>query len=107
MSTLSFANRDMHPETGTPIVASDGKRIGRVKEVQGDYLKVDARWARDYWLTCEEVFSADSEKTVLVIPSDGVNLYKRSKPRSSTEGEMTVEAKIAQRESIERELMQR
>jgi len=107
MSTLSFSERGIRPQPGAPIVASDGKEIGKVKEVSGDYLKVDVRWARDYWLTCEEVFSADRDKVVLVIPSDELNLYKRSKPRLATEGDMTVEAKIAQRENLEREMMQR
>lgn len=107
MSTLSFSERGIHPESGTLVVASDGKQLGKVKEVYGDYVKVDARWARDYWLTCEEVFSADAEKVVLIIPSDEVNLYKRSKPRSTADAAMSVEAKVARRESMEREMMQR
>jgi hypothetical protein len=81
MATI-LANRSIHPEPGSLVVASDGKELGRVKDVQDGYLKVDARWARDYWLSFEEVLSADRQKTVLIIPSDELNLYKRKKPHA-------------------------
>ncbi len=78
----TFTNRRITPEPGSPVVASDGKEIGRVKEVQDGYLKVDVRWGRDYWLSFEEVLSADEGKTVLIVPSDEVNLYKLRKPHA-------------------------
>lgn len=78
--SATFANRQIRPEPGTLVVASDGKELGHVKEVQEGYLKLDIRWGRDYWLSFDEVLSADRDKTVLIIPSDEVNLYKLSKP---------------------------
>ncbi|MEX0782691.1 MAG: hypothetical protein WD557_08575 [Dehalococcoidia bacterium] len=78
----TYANRSIQPAAGSIVVASDGKDIGHVKEVQDGYLKVDVHWGRDYWLSFEEVLNADGEKTVLIIPSDEVNLYKRSKPHT-------------------------
>jgi hypothetical protein len=78
----TFANRTINPAPGSLVVASDGKEIGRVKELQAGYLKVDVRWAKDYWLSFEEVLSADRDKTVLIIPSDEINLYKRKKPHA-------------------------
>jgi hypothetical protein len=45
----------------------------RVKDIEDGYVKLDVRWGRDYWLSFEEVLSADRDKTVLIIPSDEVN----------------------------------
>jgi hypothetical protein len=78
----TYSSRSIRPGPGSLVVASDGKELGRVKEVMDGYLKVDVRWSRDYWLSFEEVLSADSDKTLLIIPSDEVNLYKRSKPHA-------------------------
>lgn len=81
----TYSSRSIRPEPGSVVVASDGKEIGRVKEVLEGYLKVDKRWGRDYWLSYEEVLSADREKTLLIIPSDELNLYKLSKPKTDIE----------------------
>lgn len=81
---MTIMRRSGHPALAapreTPIFSIDGKQIGTVKEVRGEYLKVNARWARDYWLTSDEVLSADGREVRLVIPSDELNLYKLTKP---------------------------
>lgn len=64
----------------TPIFTVDSKKLGTVKDVRGDYFKVNARWARDYWLSADEVLSADESEVRLVIPHDELNLYRMSKP---------------------------
>ena len=73
----------IHLEPGTPVVALDGKHLGKVKEVSDTYFKVDAPMRRDYLLTCNEVMSADQEQALLLIPSDELNLYKMNKPGHS------------------------
>lgn len=82
----TYANRPINPEPGSVVVASNGKELGRVKDIQDGYLKVDVKWAKDYWLSYEEVLSADRDRTLLIIPSDEVNLYKRAKPHMIDEG---------------------
>lgn len=39
--------------TGQPVFTVDGDKLGEVKEVRGDYFKVDAQMQPDYWLACE------------------------------------------------------
>ena len=73
----------IHLEPGIPVVALDGKHLGKVKEVQDTYFKVDAPMRRDYWLTCNEVMSADHQQALLLIPSDEINLYRMDKPGHS------------------------
>jgi hypothetical protein len=40
---------------GVPIYTRDGSPIGKLKEVQGRYFKVDAPLQPDYWLTEDQV----------------------------------------------------
>ncbi|MGE5597421.1 MAG: hypothetical protein ACM3S1_15450 [Hyphomicrobiales bacterium] len=100
--------KNLECRPGAPIFTSDGKQIGKVKEVRGPYLKVDVRWARDYWLTSNEVYSADDSSVTLVIPRDELNLYKISKPGKGTDGQLGNAPDISsQRERIEQQMMQR
>lgn len=55
----------MVPQAGQPVYASDGKVLGRVKEVAVDAFKVDAPMKRDYWL---------SAGSILGIGPDGVEM---------------------------------
>jgi hypothetical protein len=55
---------------GTPVFAPDGDRLGRVKEVQGRFFKVDAPMAPDFWLDtdCIRTASAAGGVTLAVDP---------------------------------------
>ena len=93
-------------QAGTPVIAADGKKLGVVKETEGQYFKVDARWKRDYWLTMDEIVSADEGVVRLAISSNEVNDYKLSKPTGSSEDALlSAEQREAQRERIERDMM--
>ena len=98
----TLSPQKLHPEVGTPVVASDGKELGRVKEVADSYLKVDVRWARDYWLSFEDVLSADSVKTLLIIPSDQISAYKRDRPHAVTDGGASPSSEWLDREMMGR-----
>jgi len=43
--------------TGSPVYSQDGDQLGTVKEVRGQYFKVDAPMQRDYWLRTDAVQS--------------------------------------------------
>jgi|GEM_PF-3213150 len=93
-------------QVGVPIIAADGKKVGVVKETEGNYFKVDARWKRDYWLTNDEVVAADENAVRLAISSREVNDYKLSKPAGASEDALlSAEQRAAQRERIERDIM--
>ncbi|HMO53612.1 MAG TPA: hypothetical protein PJ994_03840 [Tepidiformaceae bacterium] len=39
--------------TGLDVFTRDGTRLGEVKELRGEYFKVDAPMAPDYWLSLD------------------------------------------------------
>ncbi|MCK9519198.1 MAG: hypothetical protein M0R74_09295 [Dehalococcoidia bacterium] len=99
-------NSTIQLEVGTPVIASDGKKLGKIKEADGQYFKVDAPMRRDYWLTVDEVLSSDEGLARLAIASYEVNDYKLSKPGASNEdGLLSAQDRLVQRERIERDLM--
>jgi hypothetical protein len=66
--------------TGCPVFTSDGEQLGDVKEVSGDYFKVDAPMARDYWLSCDRVSSSADDRVVLNLTKDELGGYKLEAP---------------------------
>jgi len=51
---------DISPHEGQIVVTLDGFELGHVKEIKHGYFKVDARRARDFWLSTRAVGSNDS-----------------------------------------------
>ncbi|MCC7363462.1 MAG: hypothetical protein IT303_03750 [Dehalococcoidia bacterium] len=100
--------RQIHLEAGTPIISLDGKKIGTVKEVRENFVKVDAPRRRDYWLACDQVLSADTNQALLVIPSDEINVYKMDRPGHESLGRLGGDPDVvAQRQRFDRELFGR
>jgi hypothetical protein len=46
---------------GVPVRTSDGKELGKVKEVVGDCFKVDAPMQPDYWLANDAVIGNSTD----------------------------------------------
>src|SRR5947199_2231768 len=63
------------------IYTSDGKEIGRVKEVRDDFLKVDAPLAPDYWLR-EDCIGSRVGDVRLRVPEHLLNDYMLDEPDS-------------------------
>jgi len=72
--------RTMNPEVGARVVTLDGEPIGKIKDIQGSYFKVDVRWGRDFWLNFDELHECTPERVSLVLVKNQVNDYKLSKP---------------------------
>jgi hypothetical protein len=103
---MTTSNTTIQIEPGVPVIAADGKKLGTVKESDGQYFKVNVPWRRDYWLTCDEVVSADEGVARLAISSYEVGDYKLPKPGASNEdGLLSAQERNAQRERLERDLM--
>jgi hypothetical protein len=60
----------------TPIYTSDGSEIGKVGEIRGKMLKVNAAMQPDYWLDCETVMSTDMDGVRLNFEKDRLEHYK-------------------------------
>ncbi|MGK2964335.1 MAG: DUF2171 domain-containing protein [Tepidiformaceae bacterium] len=67
-------------QVGQPITTSDGSDVGRVKEVQGGFFKVDAPMARDYWLSSACVRSVEGPMVRLNLRSDEVAAHELDGP---------------------------
>ncbi len=114
METTS-ASHSLGPETvGAAIFARDGDQFGYVKDVRGGYFKVDAPWARDYWLSCVYVARYEENQVWLSITKDEADEHRLEAPglepsadphRATTQDAiLSDDEALAQRERMEREL---
>lgn len=64
--------------TGQPVFTLDGDKIGEIKEVRGDYFKVDASMQPDYWLSCDCIRggSVANDRVMLSFDKDQLGDYK-------------------------------
>jgi uncharacterized protein (TIGR02271 family) len=65
---------------GYPIVDVNGRDVGRVKEIAGGCLKVDAPMAPDYWLPDDCVASVNGGVMTLALDRDHLGDYKTDRP---------------------------
>ncbi len=68
------------------IYASDGKELGTVKEVRGDYFKVDAPMKPDYWLPCDIVTGQTGDSLTTAFASNQISGYKHEEPPRAAAG---------------------
>ncbi len=68
-------------QLGDKVVTRDGKELGSVKELWDDtHLKVDASMARDYWLPCSMIASANNGSVAMDFESDQLDDYQLDEP---------------------------
>jgi len=65
---------------GYAVFTQDGEQLGTVKEVRGQYFKVNAPMQRDYWLSSDAVTSTSGDRVTLSIDSGRVDEYKAADP---------------------------
>jgi hypothetical protein len=68
--------------TGQAVFTIDGDKLGEVKELRGDYFKVDASMQPDYWLSCSCVRggSMGSDRVTVSFDKDHLKDFKRDNP---------------------------
>jgi hypothetical protein len=65
-------------KTGVEVYTRDGDRLGEVKELRGEYFKVNAPMAPDYWLSCDSVLASPGVNRVEVtFNKDDLGNFKR------------------------------
>jgi hypothetical protein len=62
------------------VLTKDGESIGRVKEVQGSYFKVDVPHARDFWLSADTVEASDIEGVRLLHEKSHIDGFQLDGP---------------------------
>ncbi len=106
MSTTSEIRR---PAVGASVWTVDGTQFGYVKEVRGDYFRVDIPWAPDYWLSCVHIAELDGPRAVLRLRKHEIDDHRLEQPGldsiEETAGRLFSSTEVAeQRERMEREL---
>lgn len=79
------ANTMFDLTTGCPVFTQDGEQLGDVKEISGNYFKVDAPMARDYWLSRDCILSCSDDRVTLNLTKDSVGDQKMDEPGSETD----------------------
>lgn len=72
MNTSGFA-------IGSPVYAQDGDQLGKIKEVRGQYVKVDVPMAPDYWLRTDALRMSGNGLT-LAVDRDRLADYQVANP---------------------------
>ena len=65
---------------GGEVFTSDGKRLGKVWDVQNASFQVDCSYELEYWLPFNTVESADAERITLTFPKAALNRFKSREP---------------------------
>ena len=68
---------------GAPVRTSDGKELGKVKEVIGECFKVDAPMQPDYWLATDCVTGSSAGTVQLKFNRDELDTAKQEGPEHS------------------------
>ena len=106
MSTTSEIRR---PAVGASVWTVDGTQFGYVKEVKGDYFRVDIPWAPDYWLSCVHIAELDGPRAILRLRKHEIDDHRLEQPgldsTEKTAGHLFSSTELAeQRDRMEREL---
>lgn len=71
-------------EVGRPVFTADGHHIGKVKEIEGNALRIDSRMSKDYWLSRRDVEASNDDRITLNFTSDELDDYKREEAPPDT-----------------------
>jgi hypothetical protein len=103
-------NDTMHrPRIGDAVYSADGDQFAYVKEVRGDYFKLDVPMAQDYWLACTHISGiADGQVRLRFVKSELDDHRLEAPPleqvATADAGILSNEEMVDQRERMEREL---
>lgn len=69
-----------HPTIGHEVYTRDGERLGTVKQIMGEYFKVDVPMNLDYWLASECISGTLGNRIDVVFPKHDLAMYRREIP---------------------------
>lgn len=83
--THTTLERVRYPDIGDMVYTLDREELGRVKEISGTFFKVNVRWGRDYWLSCDYIGQSTPGDVQLVLVKNQIADYKMSRPAEAQE----------------------
>ncbi len=75
----------LEPELGSAVITADGQDLGLVKEVSGEFFKVDAPLAPDFWLNRAIILRVGGGQVVLEADYDALEHERVAEPPSADE----------------------
>ena len=73
-------NQIYTPTVGSDIFTADREKLGAVKEVRGNYFKVDAPMQPDYWLPARQIVDIEDGQVRLGFVNEELSLHKLAEP---------------------------
>ena len=73
-------NQIYTPAVGSDIFTADREKLGVVKEVSGNYFKVDASMQPDYWLPARQIVDIEEGRVRLGFVNEELGLHKLAEP---------------------------
>ena len=73
-------NQIYKPTVSSDIFTADREKLGVVKEVSGDYFKVDAPMQPDYWLPARQIVDIEDGQIRLGFVNEDLGLHKLAEP---------------------------
>ena len=64
---------------GREVYSAEGEKLGTVSEISGSYLRVDAPWKRDYWLSADYIDRTNGG-VYMNFPKSQLDHYKLAQP---------------------------
>ena len=76
----STANRLRTPTIGAAVNTINNEHVGSVKEIHGDYFKVDVAMGRDFWLKRDFIADGTPELVTLTIGKSEIDAHRLAEP---------------------------
>lgn len=73
-------NQSYTPSVDREIFTADREKLGTVKEVSGNYFKVDASMQPDYWLPTRLIVDIEEGQVCLAFVNEELGLHKLAEP---------------------------
>jgi hypothetical protein len=96
---------------GAEAMTSDGKRLGKIDGVEGRYIKINAPFARDYWLSAEYVTEETPSCVRFGFEKKDLGAYRVAKPVVAADplvdqqdAVLSMREQMEQRQRMEQEL---
>jgi hypothetical protein len=77
----------IRPLTGTQVVTADGKALGHIGAVRGDYFRVDEDETMQRWFETARLGSAQNGDVAVAFDYDDVNTYVVDPPTDDSQSE--------------------
>ncbi len=71
---------------GMLLYTTDGKELGRIREIRDGFIRIDATMARDYWLHASVVTDLEEGVGRVSFPERDLDRYRLKEPVPSTTG---------------------